>query len=118
MSNRQEPFKRITAEEAKGILESGGDNVQLVDVRELDEYVAGHIPGALLMPVNSVYSRVGELSKEKDVIFLCSVGQRSALACEIAAAMGYTKLSNVEGGTDSWSKKGYPLETGGPPSNT
>ena len=104
-----EPFSRLSPEDAKKKLD-GGNGTIIVDVREPDETRTGHVPGAVLMPVNSVFSRVTELPKDKDIIFICAVGQRSALAAEVAAAMGYTRLFNVEGGTDAWRNKGYPLE--------
>jgi rhodanese-related sulfurtransferase len=113
MTNVREPFKRITVDEAKALWDKKDTQVQFVDVREPSEYVVGHVPGVVLMPVNSVFARIKELDKEKELVFLCAVGQRSALACEIAAAMGYRNLYNVEGGTDAWVKKGYPVETGG-----
>lgn len=108
----REPFTRLTPEEAKEMLDRG--DVELVDVREPGEYQAGHIPNAKLIPVNSVFARINEIAADKDVIFVCSVGQRSALACEMAAAAGRTRLFNVEGGTKAWAEKGLPLEQGLP----
>lgn len=108
-SRPNEPFTRLSAEQAKKMLDAKNETV-IVDVREPDETKTGHIPGAVLMPVNSVFSRAGELPKDKDIIFVCAVGQRSALAAEIAAAMGLTKLFNIEGGTEAWKAAGYPLE--------
>ncbi len=107
MSRPAEPFSRINPEQAKQMIDSGA---MIVDVREPDETKTGHVPGAVLMPVNSVYNRVNELPKDKDLIFICAVGQRSALAAEIAAAMGYSRLFNVDGGTDAWRSKGFPLQ--------
>ncbi len=85
-------------------------SVQLVDVREPWEYQKGHIPGAQLIPVSSVFARREELSRDTDIIFACAVGQRSALACEMAAAAGLTRLFNLEGGTEAWIKAGLPVE--------
>ena len=104
----REPFTRLSAAEAKHMMENGG--VQVVDVREDWEYESGHIPGAEHIPVNTVFARRDELSRDRDVIFVCSVGQRSALACEMAAAAGVTRLYNVEGGTEAWINAGYSVE--------
>jgi rhodanese-related sulfurtransferase len=104
----QEPFTRITVEEAREML--ARDDVVVIDVREPHEYQAGHVPGARLIPVNSVFTRHQELPRDKDIIFVCAVGQRSALACEMAAAAGLTRLYNLEGGTDAWIKAGLPVE--------
>ena len=63
--------------------------------------------------VEQVTSRnldVVKVQKDKNLIFVCAVGQRSALACEMAAAAGLTRLYNLEGGTDAWIKSGMPAE--------
>ena len=103
-----EPFTRITVDEAKDMM--ARSEVQVIDVREPDEYRRGHVPGAELLPVATVLARREELDHDKDLIFVCAVGQRSALACEMAAAVGLTRLYNLEGGTDAWAKAGHDLE--------
>ncbi len=104
----QEPFSRISVDEAKGMMSDG--DVAVIDVREPHEYNGGHVPNAKLIPVAKVFARKDELPRDKDVIFICQVGQRSALACEMAAAAGLTRLFNLEGGTDAWVKAGNPVE--------
>ena len=104
----REPFTRIDVNEAREMLSR--DDVAVIDVREPHEYDAGHVPGAKLIPVATVFARRDELPRDKDVIFVCAVGQRSALACEMAAAAGLTRLYNLEGGTDAWIKAGLPVE--------
>ena len=104
----QEPFTRITVDEGKELMSSG--NVAVIDVREPHEYNAGHVPNATLIPVATVFARKEELPRDKDIIFVCGVGQRSALACEMAAAAGLTRLFNLEGGTEAWVKSGQPVE--------
>ncbi len=108
--DEREPFFRIDVVEAKEMLE--GDNVVVIDVREPHEYNAGHIPNATLIPVNSVFARREELPKDRKIIFACAVGQRSALAAEMAAAAGFPadRLYNLDGGTDAWRKAGEPVE--------
>lgn len=106
--NPQEPFSRVSVDESKEMI--ANDNVAVIDVREPGEYQTGHLPASKLIPVASVFARREELPKDKDIIFVCSVGQRSALACEMAAAAGLTRLYNLEGGTDAWLKAGNPLE--------
>ena len=107
--NAQEPFHRITVDEAKAMYQEGA---HIIDVREPHEYQAGHIPGAPLIPVNSVFARREELPKDGKIIFTCAVGQRSALACEMAAASGIPadRLYNLEGGTEAWIKAGEPVD--------
>jgi rhodanese-related sulfurtransferase len=103
----REPFTRISVAEADDMMNGGA---AVIDVREPHEYQSGHVPGAALIPVNSVFARREELPKDKDLIFVCAVGQRSALAAEMAAAAGLTRLFNLEGGTDAWIKAGKPAE--------
>jgi rhodanese-related sulfurtransferase len=104
----REPFTRIDVNEAKEMMSR--DDVVIIDVREPHEYNAGHIPNAKLIPVNSVYARREELPRDKDIIMVCAVGQRSALAAEMAAAAGLTRLYNLDGGTEAWIKAGLPIE--------
>ncbi len=107
--NPQEPFHRVTVAEAKEMM---NDGAYIVDVRDPHEYQDGHVPGATLLPVNSVFDRREELPKGQKLLFVCKVGQRSALACEMAAAGGFTEdvLYNMEGGTDAWIAAGEPVD--------
>jgi rhodanese-related sulfurtransferase len=82
----------------------------VLDVRTPAEYAEGHVPGAINIPHMSIVSRKGELAEDKELVFICEVGSRSALACEFAAAVGFKELYNVEGGTVSWIKSGYSVE--------
>lgn len=107
--NPQEPFHRINVQEAKEMMQGGAE---VVDVREPHEYTSGHLPGAAHIPVNDVFARREELPKDAKIVFVCAVGQRSALACEMAAAAGLPAdvLYNLEGGTEGWIKAGEPVE--------
>ena len=107
--NPQEPYYRISVVEAKELL---ADGAAVIDVRDPHEYQSGHVPGAALIPVNSVFARREELPKDGKLIFVCAVGQRSALACEMAAAGGLPaeRLYNLEGGTEAWIKAGEATE--------
>ncbi len=104
----EEPFTRITVMQVKEMIENA--NVQLVDVGEPREYEVRHLPGAVNISVHYVYPRRDELSPDRDIVFICPIGVRSALACEMAAAAGFTRLYNMEGGIDAWVKEGYPIE--------
>jgi len=108
VQNPDEPFARLTVQEAKDKIDRG--EAQFVDVREPHEYTAGHAAGTQLIPLNSVMNRINELDEDRDIVFICQKGQRSALAAEYAAAAGRTRLYNLEGGTDAWVEAGYPTE--------
>ncbi|MBI4307722.1 MAG: rhodanese-like domain-containing protein [Chloroflexi bacterium] len=107
-----EPFARISVEEAKKLIDSG--DVQVIDVRRPDEYVRGHIPGAKLIPVDDFLGRASEVNASKPAVFVCAQGVRSALACEMAAALGQDSslLYNLEGGTDAWIAASYRVKIG------
>jgi rhodanese-related sulfurtransferase len=107
--NPQEPFTRVSVSEAKQMLDSG--DAAFIDVREPGEYAEGHATGTTLIPLNSVFLRQSELPDDKDLLFICKMGQRSALACEYAAAAGKSRLFNVEGGTEAWREAGMPMES-------
>jgi rhodanese-related sulfurtransferase len=104
----REPFTRVSVAEAKEKIDSG--DVQIVDVRTPGEYAGGHVRGAINIPHMSVVSRKDELAGDKELVMICQMGQRSALACEFAASMGFKELFNVEGGTEAWIKAGYQVE--------
>jgi len=104
----KEPFKRLSPQEAKRLIDKG--NVQIIDVRNATELVVGYIEGSKLIPVDTVFERINEVAEDKDVVFYCAVGVRSALACEMAAAMGRTRVNNVEGGIQAWKAAGLPVK--------
>ena len=104
MPQTAEPFQRISVEDADA---KRLDGVPIIDTRELDEYQDGHVVDAPLMPYMSLMTRGEELetiagAKDAPLMFICAKGQRSAVACEFAAALGFTDLYNIEGGTDAW----------------
>jgi rhodanese-related sulfurtransferase len=102
-----EPFVRVDPEQARKLIEAGAD---VVDVREPNEYVEGHIPGARLVPLNVFLARPRDHAPCDDIVFVCAVGVRSALACEMAAAIGLSHVYNLEGGTQAWASQGLPIE--------
>ena len=102
----REPFTRISVNEADEMMQR--DDVAVIDVRDPDEYANGHVPDAALIPVNSVYARREELPKDKELIFVCAVGQRSALAAEMAAAAGLTASSTSRAAPTRGSKPASP----------
>ncbi len=107
-----EPYFWIDADEAAEMY--GDDDVVFIDVRRPDEYATGHITNALFIPVDDVLERFEELPKDKKLLFICTAGARSGLACEMAAAMGIDTemLYNVVEDTSVWITKGYPTSYG------
>ena len=75
--------------------------LNLIDVREADEYASGHVPGATNLPLSDFLERYGELDKEKSYHIICQSGARSAQACAFLEEEGYY-VTNVAGGTSAW----------------
>jgi sulfur-carrier protein adenylyltransferase/sulfurtransferase len=101
-----EPFGRLAPDEAKRRLDAG--ELHLVDVREQWEYTRDHIPNAQLTPLGQIIARPQEAITTDDVLFVCEVGQRSAVAAEMAAALGMKNVYNLEGGMQAWRSAGLP----------
>jgi len=104
-----EPFGRLSVAEAKERIESGELNV--IDVREGWEFNTGHIRSATLVPLGQIIARPQDVITTDDVLFVCEVGQRSAVAAEMAAALGKTRVYNLEGGMQAWRGANFPTET-------
>jgi rhodanese-related sulfurtransferase len=102
----RETFRWISIDEAKQLMESG--QAQIIDVREPWEYKAGHIPGARLVPLNSLLRQPRQFLTGDNIVFVCAVGQRSAVACEMAAALGFSHIYNIRCGMQRWIARGYP----------
>lgn len=105
--NFQQPFTDITSDEYQS--EFADRDHLLLDVRELEEYVEGHLPNAVNLPLSELQARVGEVGQDKPLVIVCRSGGRSAMAAEFFAALGYGELYNLEGGTMGWARKGLPL---------
>jgi len=85
----------------------------VVDVRESDEYAAGHVPGAQLLPLSVLPVRVQDLPRGEPVFVVCQSGGRSAQAAQLLDQAGLD-VRNVVGGTSAWVRSGRPVETGAP----
>jgi rhodanese-related sulfurtransferase len=95
--------------------ERHASGVTVIDVREPDEYVEGHVPGAIPIPLGEVPERVAEVPEGETVYMVCKVGGRSMRAAEVLAAEG-RDVVNVAGGTMAWIEAGHPTVTGDTPS--
>jgi rhodanese-related sulfurtransferase len=90
------------------------DGATVIDVRNPDEYEAGHVPGARLIPLPEVAERVDEVPEGEPVYVICAMGGRSRRACEFLLGQG-RDVTNVAGGTNGWIEAGRPVTTGTEP---
>ena len=100
--------EEITATELKARLDAG-DNIQLIDVRQPEEYAFAKIEGAKLIPLGELPSRVSEIDATREVIFQCKSGVRSARAVEFLQQTGFQgSVKNLRGGITAWSNEVDP----------
>ena len=90
------------------------EDALVVDVREPDEYVSGHVPDARNIPGSKLAERISEIEKYKDkpVIVCCATGMRSNKACAELKKNGFSRINNLAGGVDAWVGAGYPIKKG------
>jgi len=92
------------------------DDAFVLDVREDDEWAAGHVAGALHVPLMELPARIAEIPTDATVTVVCRVGGRSAQATSWLVAQGYDAV-NLDGGMFAWAAAGRPMvcETGAGP---
>jgi rhodanese-related sulfurtransferase len=106
---RRELKRNLNPAELAALLGSDA-RAQLVDVREHPEFAAGRIAGARRLPLGEVERRAGELDRSRPVVCVCRSGKRSAQAVEKLAALGFTRIQQLDGGLMEWERAGLPLE--------
>lgn len=100
-------MRSISAAELQTMM-SAQNRWQLVDVREPYEYSAGHIDGALHIPLAELQTRSSELDRSIATIFVCRSGGRSAQACAWAGAQNFSQVLNLQGGMQAWQQNVDP----------
>lgn len=91
----------------------------VIDVREVDEYTDGHIPGAVNVPLSELTEKYSSISKNEIIYVACQLGGRSARACEFLSNLPEfdgSHFINVAGGTAAWIIEGNEVMTGDRPS--
>ncbi len=102
--------REISADELANEL-SGGTAVRLIDVREVDEYESGHVPGATLIALGTVPDKVDAFRGDGPTYVICKSGGRSMQACEFLESLGIEAV-NIVGGTLGWINSGRPVVSG------
>jgi hydroxyacylglutathione hydrolase len=107
-------FRRITADEVKPKFDRG--EVTVIDVREADQFLQSHIPGALQIPLARIEREVAYLPKGKPIVTYCTcpAEESSGQAVEILQHAGIAGAAALQGGLAAWRKAGYPVESGLP----
>ena len=106
--------REISNEELARRLEAG-EPVVVLDVREPEEYEAGHIPGALSVPVESLPGFTAQLQRGSTIAVVCRSGRRSGYACRLLEQAGFDRVFNVVPGMSAWSGPVERSSAGEPP---
>jgi rhodanese-related sulfurtransferase len=101
----------ITAAQAYDKYQSGAF---FLDVRGEAEWNDGHIPGSVVIPLDELAGRLGELPEDRDIVVVCALGVRSAEGARILVEAGFSPVACLGGGLGTWEEVGYPLEQGVP----
>ena len=108
MTEQTAPFRDLTVDAIKELVDEGRD---VVDVREDWEWNKGHLPGARHVVLSSILANPTGHTFKDGTIFVCAVGERSAVAAEMAVALGVQDVVSFRGGTKAWKDAGLPMET-------
>jgi rhodanese-related sulfurtransferase len=103
-------YRNLDAAQAAELIKQ--EPVLILDVRTTEEYREGHIKDSVLIPVQELEKRVGEISGhlQKPVLVYCRSGNRSVTASKILISKGFQHLYHMKGGIKDWIRHGLPLE--------
>lgn len=101
---------QTTAKEAYDML-TRGDAVEIIDVRQPDEYREAHVEPSRLIPLGELSRRASELDRSRTLLMLCRSGRRSAMATQQLAAQGFN-VRNIDGGIIAWIGAQLPVTKG------
>jgi len=99
--------RTITPQEARDLIER--QEVEVVDVREPNEWSGGHLAASRLVPLGKLRESPKQALPRDGIIFVCAAGVRSETAARLAVQNGLTHVYNLRGGTRNWVKAGLPL---------
>lgn len=101
--------REISVSQASAKREAGAF---ILDVRQPEEWNQSHIPGATLIPLGELASRVNEVPRDQQVVVVCHSGNRSAQGRDILLSAGFTQVTSMAGGLTQWEAAGYPTVSG------
>ena len=97
------------AAEIQRLLREEPGKTLVIDVRTVEEWNMGHIPGSVRIGMQDVPNRLADIPKEKKIILVCASGARSGAAADYLARRGYPWVKNYAPGLMDWYRKGLPL---------
>ena len=101
-------IQEISATDLKSRMDAG-DDIQLIDVRQPEEWAFAKIEGAKLIPLGELLNRMGELDESRETVLQCKTGIRSARGVEALQRAGFKgDLKNLKGGITAWSNEVDP----------
>ena len=92
------PVTDIRAEDLRELIKNKKDQLEIIDVREPDEFAIIHIKGSKMIPMNELQARISEIDWNKEVVFICRSGNRSKLMAMVVAAGEGKDIKNLEYG--------------------
>jgi len=104
------PVTRVGPDDACHLLARG--ELDLVDVRELREWLGGHIPGARHVPLALFVADPRAHCTKDGILFVCGHGLRSLQAAAVAQSVGFEVVYSLDGGLVAWAAQGFPVERG------
>jgi len=87
----------------------------MIDVRQANEYAAGHVPGSIHLAAGSLPDRLDDLPRDRPIVTICASGMRSSIAASILRSAGFADVSWVASGVPAWEAAGYPVVRGDDP---
>jgi SulP family sulfate permease len=88
---------------------AGDENAVVLDLREPEEYLRGHVPGARLLPLRTVLEEGPDLPRDRPLLLVCRSGRRTSRAIHMLLDMGYENLHGLQGGILAWRAQGLPV---------
>jgi hydroxyacylglutathione hydrolase len=110
-----EKVPQMTSAELAERLEGAAESpVTVLDVRERGEWEAGHIAGAVNVPLGHLTDRIAELDRDRPLVLHCQSGGRSSIAASVLRAQGFNNVINLSDGFTGWQRRGLPVERAAP----
>jgi rhodanese-related sulfurtransferase len=108
VSVAQTTYTNVTVQDLATTQES---DYLILDVRQPEEFAAGHVATSILIPLDQLQARASEISSDVPVYVICRSGRRSQQASDILIELGFKDVRNVAGGVLAWAEAGYELKT-------